>query len=494
MRAGPLFKIAALTLAMAGTAGLQTQARADDGGGDSAWSQLMDGSVSGRLRLYDYRHWDFFNAPYPNQDQDSGHDDQATFLGGDVLLRSGSLAGFSVGLSAFTQQRIIDYAVPNTEVPPTNQLAESYLQFQKSAVQLRFGRQMFSTPFANDDQFTATTRSFYGFSAALHLLDSHAKPPDTFDDRTPDGNPPGPFDTAVQLPFQGDSKPGDPDLKVFLGRTSRYESRFTDEFTDTNRYGAGLHAADPSIPDTTPGMFTAGAQYQHGLEPGDIMARAWFYQFFDYAALQYYEGGFQWRTQGTRPFVLAQYAHESDSGAAFAGSVDADIYGLQLGLNFAGDTGGGDVALVGEWSPDSVGNFRNGGLLHPYSDRSAVLYDDTLNDGLENLGPGHAFGIQGDLNLGKQLSLHGKLVHYVADYGTNGSFYDYSGPEHFSGDGLLNGQLVPDQSSNELDVGVIWKFTDDKRGFSIGDDIGLRNGFGGRNTFTEDRLRLVYTF
>jgi hypothetical protein len=357
-------------------------------------------------------------------------------------------------------------------------------------VQVRFGRQLLSTPFASADMYTAVPRSFYGLAVSLHLLDSHAKPPDSFDDRSPDGNAPGPFETAVQLPFRADSKAGDPDLKVSMARISRYESRFNDEFTDTNRYGPGLHAADPAIPDTTPGMFALGAQYQHGLEAGDVMARAWFYQFFDYAALQYYEGGFQWRSDGARPFVTAQYTHEGDSGAAFAGPVDANLYGLQLGLNLPK----GDVALVGEWSPDSTGNFRNGGLLHPYSDFSGVLYDDTINDGLENLGPGHAFGVQGDVHLGKQLTLHGKLVHYVADYGTNGSFYDYSGPEYFSGDSLLNGQLVPAQSSNGLDIGVIWKFTDDKRGFSIGDDIGLRSGFGGRNTFTEDRLRLVYTF
>jgi len=470
---------------------LPMTARADAGpGDDSVWSQLMDGSVSGRLRLYDYRHWDFENAPYPNQPQDSGHDDQATFLGGDVLLRSGSLAGFSAGLSVFTEQRVIPYAVSNSEVRPLNQLAESYLQWQKSVVQVKFGRQMMSTPFANADMFTAVPRSFYGLSVSLHVLDSHAPPPKTFDDRTPDGNPPPPFNPAVQLPFQGDSEPGDPDLKIFLARVSRYESRFNNEFTDTNRYGPGLNAANPAIPAATPGFFTFGAQYQHGLAAGDVMARAWFYQFFDYAAMQYYEGGFQWRTDGPRPFVMAQYTHESDSGAAFAGSVDANLYGLQLGLNFPK----GDVALVGEWSPDNSGSFRNGGLLHPYSDFSAVLYDDTINDGLENLGPGHAFGVQGDLHLGKQLSLHGKLVHYVANYGTNGSFYDYSGPQHFAGDSLLNGQLVPDQSSNGLDVGVIYKFTEDKRGFSIGDDIGLRNGFGGRNTFSEDRLRLVYTF
>ena len=495
MRAGILFKSASLTLALACGLAFHPQAKADDGSADdSAWSQLMDGSVSGRLRLYDYRHWDFENAPYPNQPQDSGHDDQATFLGGDVLLRSGSVAGFSAGLSVFTQQRILSYAVPNSEVRPLNQLAESFLQYQKSMLQIRFGRQMLSTPFANDDMFTASVRSFYGLTASLHLLDSHAKPPETFDDRTPDGNPPSPFDPAVQLPFQGDSKAGDPDLKLYLAWVTRYESRFNNEFTDSNRYGPGLNTADPAIPPTTPGFSSVGLQYQHGLEPGDVMARAWYYDFRDYASLEYLEGGFQWRTDGPRPFVMAQYTHEDDAGSANAGPVDANLYGLQFGFNFASDTGGGDVALVGEWSPDETGDFRNGGLLHPYTDFSAVLYDDTLNDGLENLGPGHAYGIQGDLRLGKQLTLHAKLVHYVADFGTNGSFYDYTGPQFFSGDSLLNDELVPDQSSNGLDLGVIYKFTGDKRGLSIGDDVDLRNGFGGRNTFTEDRLRLVYTF
>lgn len=492
MRACPLVKGATFTLVMACALAFHPQAYADDSGSgdDSVWSQLMDGSISGRARIYDYRHWNFENAPYPNEPQDSSHDDQATFVGGDVLLRSGSVAGFSAGVSLFTEQRLIPYSVPNSEVRPLNQLGESFLQWQKSMVQLRFGRQLLNTPFAAPDMFTGVPRSFYGLSVSLHVLDSHAKPPDTFDDRTPDGNPPGPFDTAVQLPFQGDSKPGDPDLKIFLARISRYESRFNNEFTDTNRYGPGLNAADPAIPATTPGFFTAGAQYQHGLDEGDVMARAWYYDFRDYADLTYVEGGFQWRTQGARPYVMAQYTHESDAGAAFAGAVDANLYGLQVGMNFPK----GDVTLVGEWSPDSAGSFRNGALLHPYTDFSQVLYDDTINDGLENLGPGHAYGIQGDMHLGKQLTVHAKLVHYVADYGTNGSFYDYSGPQFFAGDGLVNGQLVPDQSSNGLDLGVIWKLTDDKRGFSIGDDIGFRNGFGGRNTFKEDRLRLVYTF
>jgi hypothetical protein len=489
-----------LVLAASLLLSFQMSARADDGGttsdDDSIWSQLLDGSISGRARVYNYRHWDFENAPYPNQPQDSSHDDQATFFGADLLMRTGSVAGFSGGLSVFSQQRLIGYAVPNTEVPPTNQLAESFLQFQKSILQLRFGRQMLSTPFADGDMFTATTRSFYGTSASLHLLDSGAPPPGKFSDQGPDDNPPSGFDPAVQLPFDFKSKPGPADLKLYFARMTRYESRFSEEFTDTNRYSPGINAVDPAVPATTPGLFTVGAQYQQSLPGGDVMARAWYYTFFDYAKLQYYEGGYQAPAAdggGPRPFVMGQYTHEDEAGSAAAGAVDADVYGLKLGV----DSVKWNVALLGEYSPSHPGNFRNGGLIHPYTDFAGVLYDDTLNNGLENLGPGRAYGMQWDIMPAKQLTAYLRVVHYVADYGTNGSFYDYSGPMGFAGNSLLDDALVPDQSSNTVDIGWTYQLdslTHSHHGFSIGDDIEARSGFGSRNTFYEDRFRLVYSF
>lgn len=494
MRAGNILKGAALALGL--TLAFQPCAQADDSGDGSVWSQLMDGSISGRARIYDYRHWDFENAPYPNQPQDSSHDDQASYFGADLLLRTGSVAGFSGGVSVFTQQRLIGYTVPNSEVPPTNQLAESFLQYQKSIVQLRFGRQMLSTPFADADMFTGVTRSFYGTSASLHLLDSGAPPSGKFSDLGPDDNPPGGFDPAVQLPFDFKSKPGPADLKLYFARMTRYESRFSDEFTDTNRYSMGIHTVHPGVPDTTPGLFTGGLQYQQSTPGGDIMARAWYYTFFDYAKLQYYEGGYQAPAgdgDGPRPFIMGQYTHEDSAGSAAAGSVDADLYGLKLGVNFAK----WDVALLGEYSPSHPGAFRDGGLLHPYTDFAGVFYDDSINDGLENLGPGRAYGVQWDVMPTRQFTAYLRVLHYVADYGTNGSFYDYSGPQGFAGNSLLNDTLVPDQSSNAIDIGWTYQFASlghSHHGLSIGDDIEARSGFGGRNTFYEDRLRLVYSF
>jgi hypothetical protein len=344
--------------------------------------------------------------------------------------------------------------------------------------------------------FTGVTRSFYGSSVSLHLLDSGAPPSGKFNDLAPDDNPPSGFDPAVQLPFDFKSKPGPADLKLYFARMTRYESRFSDEFTDTNRYSPGIHSVDPAISDTTPGLFTAGAQYQQSLTGGDLMARAWFYTYFDYAKLQYYEAGYQAPTgngDGPLPFVAGQYTHEGEAGSAAAGPVDVDYYGLKLGMNFAN----WDVALLGEYAPSHAGSFRNGGLIHPYTDLSAVLYDDTMNDGLENLGPGRAYGAQWDIMPTQQLTAYLRVVHYLADYGTNGSFYDYSGPQGFAGNSLSNDELVPDQSSNAVDLGWTYQFaslTHSKHGFSIGDDIDMRSGFGGRNTFYEDRLRLVYTF
>lgn len=476
---------------------LQLPAQADDSGDDGGfWSQVLDGKISGRARIYDYRQWHAYNAPYPGQSLATDADFQGTVAGGDILVRSGAVAGFSVGASLFEQQRLFHYASPNNLVPPLNQLAESYLQFQKSKVQIRFGRQIVNTPFAAADQFTLGTRSFYGTSASFHILDSKAPPPNSFKDTLPDDNPPTGFDPAVQLPFDYRAEPGPADLKLYFARMTRYLSRFASDFTDTNRYGTEQALEHPNADYRTPGLFTAGVQYQQGFDGGDLMARAWWYTFFDYAHLQFYELGYQapqGSGKGPRPFAMLQYTTENEAGAAKLGKIQADYYGAKLGVNFSK----GNVALVGQYAPQHQGTFRNGELAHPYTDLSGVLFDDTLNDGLENVGPGRAYGVRVETRPNKHFDGYVLLVHYVADYGTNGSTYTYDGPAEYSATGLVNNQLVPDQSSNDMDIGWTYEFgdlPDTLRGFSLGDDLIIRNGFGGRNRFVEDRFRLVYSF
>lgn len=449
---------------------------------------MIDGvSIKGHGRVYDYRHWHSDNQPYPTQNPDDRHDTRGTAIGGDLFVKSGSWRGLSGGLALYTQQKLIGYDNENSSLAPhVTHLSEAYVRHQSSVSRITVGRQLMDTPFANGDMFTMLPRSFQGVSGALDFGDSAVIQQKK--DHT------GPFEFNVLAPFADKPKPGAPEVKLYAGRMTRYESRFASDFSDENRYSAGLHQVDPLVPLGTPGLFTAGVQYAQGLAAGDVMARLWAYNFFDYAKLQFIEAGYQAPALagGVKPYVRIQYLHESDSGAAYAGKVRATYSGVKAGVKYEK----ADIAVVFEHAPRHAGTFRNGGLVHPYSDLSGVLYDDTLVTGLEDLGPGHAIGVQLDYSPSKSFTISTKIVHYVADYGTNGALYGYDGPAFFAGKGLDNG-LVPDQSSGEWDLTATWHagaVASALKGLTVSDDVGLRNGVGGRNTYAVNRLRLVYSY
>jgi hypothetical protein len=483
-----IFGIATPFLMVAFTllAQLPTQAATDRKVDSTFKSEVIDPTtITGDIRFYDFRGWHDQNHPYPTQPYRS-YDAQGTAAGGDFKLKTGQLAGFNLGFALFTQHSIIDYASPNADLfktPDVTQIAEAFLRYEISWARVTLGRQLMNTPFANSDMYTMLTRSFQGASAAFILLGK--------------GEPDGKSEMLtkdVLAPFKYDSQLSPADLKLYLARMTRYESRFASAFTSDNRYSPALHVLNPLVPEATPGLATAGLEYTQGLNVGDILARGWGYNFFDYASLQFLESGFQAAAvRGVRPYLRAAYVHETDSGAAYLGRVRADYFAAKLGVNFSG----GSFELIAANAPRHVGTFRNGGLVHPYNDLSDVLYDDTMISGLEDLGPGHAFGADVTYLAGKTFSFKLRYIRYVAYYGTNGSVYAYDGPVFFAGNGLINGALIPDQRSYALEGQVSWQLGTlalALKGLSIGDDLALRGGFTGENKYVNNRLRLVYDF
>ena len=444
-------------------------------------------SITGHLRLYDFREWNSNNQPYPSQDTRNSFDNRGTAIGGDLLLKTGTIYGVSAGLSLYTQQAALDYGNENPSLAPhVSQIGEAYVRYESPISQITAGRQLMDTPFANGDMYTMLTRSFQGFSGVLDL----GKPAVISQQKVT-----GKFDFSISAPFVFDTAPGDGDLKLYVARMTKYQSRSSGDFTDENRYSAGLNNVDPTIPLNAPGLFASGAQYAQGLSIGDVLVRGWAYNFFDYANLQFLETGYQApKVYGdAKPYGRIQFLHESDSGAALAGKVRATYYGATFGVRTATT----DLAVILENAPRHFGTFRNGGLVHPYSDLSGVLYDDTLNSGLEDLGPGKSLGAQANYSPSMKYTFGTKYVHYLAYYGTNGSFYAYNGPAYFSGKGLTSGQIVPDQSNYEWDISATLHgsaLSSKLKGLSLSDSFGLRGGFGSLRTFAVNRLRIVYAF
>lgn len=444
--------------------------------------------ISGHLRVYDFRRWHNGNQPYPAPqtplaDQHRSFNGRGDAIGGNFKLQTGAMYGLSAGFALYAQHRLVQYDHPIVGLgQDLNQITEGYLQYQHAGVRLRAGRELINTPFANADMFTMLPRSFYGASGTLSLFNNFASP-------GPGEEKNANYEISEYMPFAYRSGSTRPDAKIYLGRFTESVSRFSDQWSRENPYGY------PS--GRQPGLTTAGIQYQQQMPMGGVLGQAWYYNFFNIAQLGYFEAGYElpaigrW---GPRPFARLQYLHESNSGNSSLGDVNASIYGLKLGVK-ASDW---SVALLYERSPVHHGAWRNGGFVHPYSDLSGVLYDDTMNAGIEDSGPGTSYGVRVSGQPTPHLSVYARYVHYKSNYGINGNYYSVDQTSVVDGGAGYPSNVVIHRGQTGFGAGV--GFTYHLAGlspkfehFSVGDNIGL-TGWEGQHTFVDNRVRFIYTF
>lgn len=452
-------------------------------------SQVIDkAKISGHFRLYDFRRFHNGNKPYPapqtpQDQQDKSFDGKGDAIGGDFTLRTGAMYGFSAGFALYTQHRLVKYDDPIVGLgDDLNQITEGYLQYQQYGLRVRGGRQLINTPFANGDMFTMLPRSFYGVSGTLSLFNNFANPGPGMEKNSN-------YEISEYMPFAYSASSSAPDAKLYMGRFTRSLSRFSDQWSSENPFGypAGRQ----------PGIFTTGLQYQQQLPSGGLLGQAWYYNFFNIAEMGYAEAGYEFPAlidYGVRPFARIQYLHEADSGTAALGSINATIYGAKIGLKASNWS----VSLLYEHSPTHKGAWRNGAFVHPYTDLSGVLYDDTMNAGIEDFGPGTSYGIRISGHPTPNLKLYTRYVHYKADYGINGDYYSIDQASVVDGGaGYPPGvQINRGQTGFGVGFGATYQLaglSPKLQNFSIGDNIGL-TGWEGQNTFVDNRIRFIYTF
>jgi hypothetical protein len=419
------------------------------------------GTAQGHVRVYDYGRWDDPLAPHP-----TSHD---LAVGGDLVLHSGALAGFSAALGFYTAHslqlfdpRYEALAGPDRHL---NALAEAYLQYQRDHVLVRAGRQLIDTPFAGPDLYTMLPRAFFGVAADVTPLPLHRAHPGAGD---PVGGPAAPFTDDADGPH----------LVLTLAYLWYYESRFADGFTRGNEYTT----------DPTDGFFVAGLRFRQRVGPHRLFAHAWYYDFVDFAHLGYGEARYQLAGRaGLGPVVGFQLAHETTAGRGRLGPVSAQVYGVLVGVSGPAFS----LSFVADVAPEHFAAFRHGGLVHPYNDLTGNLYTDTMNDGLEDISPGQAYGVKGDAHLfARRLTLTLGYVRYRAGYGFHGAAYDVSGPA-----GYPPGQPFRRESQWALDAGVAFTLPGALRGLTLQDTVGIRDAAGApRGPMVENRLALVYGF
>jgi hypothetical protein len=442
-----------------------TEARAQNA--NSLQQALEDTTFSGNIGL---KNFDYLNDAHTNG---ANH---AFAVGGNLMGHTGSFYGFSVGLDGYTGQSLGQYNVArgSSELTGTHHSLQSfrqaYLQYQNDKVEVRFGRQLIQTPWANEDYYTFNPRAFMGIAGVVNILGT--------------GRPDA--DSAALGLSDSTAK-----LSVFAARIFNYDNRYSSSFVSSNEL----------TDSPTNGFLTFGALYQDDFYGAHVTLQGWYYNFYGFAQLYYGEaaftkpvtrdlsiiGGAQFVSEGNSPGDgVAQF---TDGGA---NSVNAHIYGAKLGLASGVDS----IAVFGEYSPANYNSFRHGAMLHPYTDLSITLYDDTMQVGLSDLGPGYAYGVTSNFGfLQDRLKATAEIVRYVARYGYGAANRDYDGPFGFpSSSAIPNEKFWALQTSLSYDLAAVMK------GLSVEDDTDVEtsenSGNAGpyANPFVSNRLYITYKF
>ena len=433
----------------------------------SLQSALQQTTFSGMVGTLNFDYLNHAHSPYDNH---------AFAVGGHLVAHTGSFEGFSVGLGGYTAQSLGLYNNLRGSTELTGQyhsiqtFRQAYLQYQNDTVSIRVGRQLISTPWANPDYYTFNPRAFMGVAGTVNVI----------------GGKSGGVDAGPLEISNSTAK-----LSVFAARMFNYDSRYSGSFISGNRY--------TSLP--TNGFITLGALFQDDFRETHISVQGWYYDFYHFAQLFYGEADVtQPIAPNTSILGAVQIVSEGNSSGdgvmqfteGNANSVDAHIYGGKLGMSFGNDT----IALVGDYSPVNYNSFRHGGLVHPYNDLSGTDFTDTMQAGIEDLGPGYAYGITSKFGfLHDKLGLSANYIRYVARYGYGGSTYSYNGPY-----GFPVGTAISNQELWALQVGATYDLSSILKGLYVEDDTDIEvagnRGNGGpyHNPYFSNRFFLKYRF
>ncbi|WP_423821241.1 hypothetical protein V5738_12975 [Salinisphaera sp. SPP-AMP-43] len=474
--------------------------------------QVVEGSeIHGRVGIYDFRRWHDTNQPYPGQpDTGDDYNTQGTNYGAQIGLQTGRIYGFSAGAEFVYSSSFYGNNDAGTKLNcnlacggSIQNITQGYLQFNAYGMQIRGGRQLLNTPLAGADQFTFLPRSFNGVSAVWRPLQTMSRMqyggsgagsesdatsgPQITQNPTPDSQN---YETDQYLPFDMGASPSDqPEWQIFGAKIGRYEGRGNDDdFSKNNRYFTDVA-----------GFWSVGTTFRDTTEAGQIIGQYYHYRFqqtesADYGEIGYMatnldnSDGMQWA-----PYARAQImaAYDADKDRIPQG-INSQIYGLKLGLQ-SNELG---FSIFGNFSPEHNGSFNNGQLLHPYTDLSGVLYTDTMNNGIQQIGPGWAAGARVDFTPTDNLAMYARYVQYEAKNGHYHDFYFNGGASNVITDDSFVGESVKDQKSQAIgigltyDLGGIWP---QLAGLKIGDNLGITK-FDGAPNFYNNRVRFYYSF
>lgn len=387
-----------------------------------AWLQNFDG----QFRLYEFQR-------VHNGNVDTPPVNSALAGAAKLFMQTKALYGLSVGLGVYAVSGLgltPEVARRDTSLMGTQESfatpAQAYLRYKLKMVEIKVGNQLLNTPWANPSDSRMIPVAFQAVSLSVKPISGLV------------------LDAA------------------YWGRWKDWENS---DFNAVNLYN--VH---------TSGTWYAGANYDFAVGQGRMNVQAWYYGFTGIADMTYAQLGYSFNTEsGWDPLIGAQYGHESDSGAALLGYIDARLYGAIFGVKHGAAT----YTLAYDKIPSSAGAYQNGNIVSPYTNplNTGPLYTNSMIHGLINMGmTGSAWKAKAVYWLGgnRQWRLIGSYAYYKQDQ-----------------------YIQPGQSGNpwEVDFDVTYFVrSGSARGFSVRDRIGLFTYPGAPKKFIYNRLQFQYVF
>lgn len=468
--------------------------------------QVVEGStLHGMVGVYDFRRWHDSNGSGPGVSFNKN-----TAYGANGILQTGSIYGFSAGAELVFAKSFYGNSMDHFNGVLPNHgtqvlMPQGYLQFNAYGFQLRGGRQLLNTPLAAADQFTFAPRAFNGVTFTWQPLVTKTAMAERRNSATNTvANQPvslsqnANYETDQYLPFDiGAKASGQPTWQLFGAYINGYEGRFAGyngngQFNNNNRYLQNVG-----------GFYAFGTTYSDTSSAGQVVGQYFHYSFDKTETADYVEGGYMTHklAGGFAPYVRAQaVAAYNGNGQRIPQGIDSQIYGLKLGVM----TDQIDFSIFGDFSPVHNSSFNHGQMLKPYTDLSGVIYTDTMNDGVQNFGPGYGLGAKLLFNATDHLAMYARYVYYNADYGHGHDFY-FSGQSNSQGyiaddragsNSSFSSSLVRNQKSQGIGLGMTYDLggiSKQLAGLTLGDNLGITK-IDGYPNFYDNRIRLKYSF
>ena len=296
---------------------------------------FQQGSVDGYIRSH-YNMRDYANQP----------DSSAFALGGGLKAETAELGWARLGAAFYTAQDLNfnpdDPArIEGRMGSDLDVLGEAYLTVSQWDTAVTVGRQKFFTPLANPIDVFLAPFTFEGMSV---------------------------------------KNTGIPGLTLEMDYITAIKGGNSEDFIDV-----GIWTTQRLGVDVTPtgGTLALGGNYKR--EAMDL--QAWYYNFDDLFDTYYLQSGYAFTgTETVKPFVAAQYLHQTDAGEALLGKVDTQVYGVQTGATWRQ----AKLVLGYNHVAEQEDAFRNGAFLAPYNFSTSPLFTNNMLQALENVDAGDA--------------------------------------------------------------------------------------------------------